>query len=225
MLVSARSASEYRRMFNLDGVQAGAKILDCGAGAASFAAEVRGEFLVTCIDPLYSLDDAALEISVLDGIRETQANIRRDPSLYTWGDSSFPSTTEHSRSRVDSAERFLSDYRSHPEGYIAGSVSNLPFANESFDHCLVSHLLFLHAPEVSLDFHARAVRELTRVARKDVRIYPLVSFDGTDLSSILDVVLTCAREANWTATVQSVSYSFFKGAHEMLVLSSSSGDV
>src|SRR5262249_50030145 len=76
-----RTAAEYEAFFALDDVPASARILDCGGGPASFAAEWgrRGRFVVAA-DPIYKqrgLDIAAnfceTERRMRDGMSKARA--------------------------------------------------------------------------------------------------------------------------------------------------------
>ncbi len=74
--------------------------------------------------------------------------------------------------RLAAMENFLADYEAGKAAgrYIEGVLPSLPFADDSFDLALCSHLLFLYSEQLDADFHIAAVRELLRVAR-DVRIF------------------------------------------------------
>jgi hypothetical protein len=83
---------------------------------------------------------------------------------------------------LDSLREFLADRQAHPDRYLAASLPDLPFADRSFDLVLSGHLLFSYAPlgdgglmageGSDLDWHRRALAELCRVSREQVRLYP-----------------------------------------------------
>jgi len=56
---------------------------------------------------------------------------------------------------------------------------------------------------------------LCRVA-KEVRVYPLISLDGSR-SRHLDAVISVLKNKNIDVSLQPVEYQFQKGANEMLV--------
>lgn len=68
MLVTSRSAAEYRAMFDLsrEDVATGT-VLDCCAGGSSFVAETEGR--VVAVDPAYSLGARDLAARVDAGLR------------------------------------------------------------------------------------------------------------------------------------------------------------
>jgi hypothetical protein len=54
----------------------------------------------------------------------------------------------------------------------------LPFAEGEFDLTLVSHLLFAYQDRFDYDFHRDSILEIMRVTRREVRIYPTVTFEA-----------------------------------------------
>ena len=70
--------------------------------------------------------------------------------------------------------------QTHPERYVAGGLPDLPFEADSADLALVANLLFVYDDRLDREFHAAALRELARVAREEVRVFPLASLDRTE---------------------------------------------
>ena len=58
------------------------------------------------------------------------------------------------------------------------SLPRLPFPGGRFDLVLSSHFLFTYADRLDLEFHRAALRELHRVARREVRVFPLLEQGG-----------------------------------------------
>jgi len=114
-------------------------------------------------------------------------------------------------------ETFLNDYDNgkKSERYINASLPNLPFENHAFDLALCSHYLFLYSEHVDEDHHIASLLELCRVA-SEVRVYPLISLDGSK-SKHFDAVISVLKKKNIDVSLQSVEYKFQKGANEMLV--------
>jgi ubiquinone/menaquinone biosynthesis C-methylase UbiE len=73
---------------------------------------------------------------------------------------------------------FFSDYKIHPERYVAGQLPRLPFADAEFDLTLVSYLLFAYQDRFDFEFHRDSILEIMRVTRREARIYPTVTFDA-----------------------------------------------
>lgn len=156
----------------------GAAVLDCPGGPGSLAAVLRAEGCeVTAVDPLYALPPAELERRALADLDHTLAIQAASPTLRTDFDLQA-CRLEH----LQALRIFLADRRAHPDRYIAAALPHLPFAAASFDLVLCGHLLFSYAPLVDgglmggqgldLDWHRRALAELCRVSRREVRLYP-----------------------------------------------------
>ena len=83
---------------------------------------------------------------------------------------------------LDPLQEFLAARRAHPDRYLAAALPELPFPDRSFDLVLSGHLLFSYAPladgglmagqGLDLAWHRRALAELCRVSRRQVRLYP-----------------------------------------------------
>jgi hypothetical protein len=216
-LVSARSFDEYVAMFDLTAEDLGGSILDCPGGAASFAAEARARGgAVVAVDPVYAasrpwLVDHAVEEAVR-GNRHTGTSV--DSFVWTF----FADLTDHLRRRTTSARLFGVDLIANPSTYVAGSLPRLPFADSSFDLVLSSHLLFLYADRLSADFHVAAVCEMVRVARRGVRLFPLISDSGVDVSPTVQAVIDAVASLGWSLTIEPSNYEFQKGGDQMLVI-------
>lgn len=116
-------------------------------------------------------------------------------------------------------EKFLLDYEA---GTIAGrylpqSLPNLEFADNQFELCLCSHLLFLYSDKLSLDFHIASINELLRISQ-EVRIFPLLKLDS-ELSPYLEPVIQDLSSKGFNVQVQPVAYEFQKGGNQMLKIS------
>jgi ubiquinone/menaquinone biosynthesis C-methylase UbiE len=118
--------------------------------------------------------------------------------------------------RIEAADRFLQDVSIAPERYVAGSLPELPFEDERFDVVLCSHLLFTWADKYDRDWHLAALRELVRVSRREVRIFPLVNQGSGEPVEFLPDLLEALRPV--TSEIRKVPYEFQVGADQMLVL-------
>src|SRR5690606_23491432 len=98
--------------------------------------------------------------------------LRREPDRYVW--TYFRGVADHLAERGAAVDRFAADRRAHPERYVVGELPSLPFADDTFDLALSSHLLFSYDDRLDGEFHEAAVVELLRVAR-EVRCFPTLS--------------------------------------------------
>jgi hypothetical protein len=93
------------------------------------------------------------------------------------------------------------------------------------DLVLSSHLLFTWADPFDEAWHRAALLEMARVARREVRVYPLVRRGPGDavgfLASLLDG-LSGPGGVELRVELRRVQYEFQRGATEMLVVQSSS---
>jgi len=174
-----RTLAEYLQMFALDAAQLrGQKILDVASGPGSFVAEALALGLdATGCDPMYAHDPAAIAAQGGRDIDACREQIRRHPGVLVYRD-----IDEFYAEKYRALETFAADFRQRGgQGrYVAGALPGLPFDAGSFDLVLSANFLMVYAPladggmhdgeEFGLEFHRRAVRELARVARRELRI-------------------------------------------------------
>ena len=178
VVLLGRTLDEYRRYFDLalEGLRDKA-ILDVASGVSSFCAEAnRAGLRVTACDPIYKLPGEDIRQRCgpdLDLVLGAVRNLK----TYRWD---FYRTPEHLRGFRERAYRtFLDDYQERgAERYRTGRLPTLPFADGQFDVTLVSYLLFAYEDQLDYELHKRSVLELMRVTRKEVRIYPTVTFEA-----------------------------------------------
>jgi hypothetical protein len=213
-----RNLAEYQSMFNLSATDLNAKILGCGDGPASFNAEMTelGHSVVS-IDPIYQFSAAQIEQRVRATYEPVISQVKQNPDRYIW--QNFRDADALGKARLVAMEKFLSDYES---GKVAGryldrSLPTLEFADDRFDLCLCSHLLFLYSEQLSLDFHLAAIHELLRIA-PEVRIFPLLKLDCKP-SPYLEVSIEELGNKDFNVQVKSVAYEFQKGGNQMLSIS------
>jgi SAM-dependent methyltransferase len=102
----------------------------------------------------------------------------------------------------------------NPDDYVVATLPTLPFADQTFDLALSSHLLFAYLDRLDRDFHLDSIRELARVAA-EVRVFPLVPFgfpDNPDLPAVVDEL----TRGGLRAELISVDYELQRGADTML---------
>jgi len=95
---------------------------------------------------------------------------------YRWGFYKNPEYMRELRKRASTI--FLSDYKTHPERYVAGELPRLPFADDEFNLTLVSYFLFAYQDRLGYEFHRESILEIMRVTIDEARIYPTVTFEA-----------------------------------------------
>lgn len=212
-----RSLAEYRAMFSLTDVDLKKRILGCGDGPASFNAEMTATAgRVISVDPVYAFSGIQIRSRIAEVYPTILEQLGRHRDNYIWD--YFSGVAHVANARMQAMERFLQNYETgRQQGrYVEAALPALPFGNQAFELALCSHFLFLYSAQVNLETHVAGIRELCRVAR-EVRIYPLVSLEGTE-SPHLGPVIERLQAEGITARREAVNYRFQKGATDMLVL-------
>jgi hypothetical protein len=212
-----RSASEYRRMFDLSPADLAGRILGCGDGPASFNAEltVAGHQVIS-VDPIYAFSGDEIRARVDVTYDSIIGQVKLRPERYVWREFANPDALGAARLAV--MEHFLTDYEVGKAAgrYVEASLPALPFGDGVFAIALCSHLLFLYSEQLDADFHVAGVQELLRVAA-DVRIFPLLALN-CELSPHLPVVIEWCQAHGHHAEVRKVPYEFQVGGDSMLHL-------
>lgn len=218
-LTIGRTFGEYRRMLDLDpSTLAGRSVLDCGGGAGSFtatAAELGAD--TVAVDPLYGPPAAELEPRLDRAVDRTVDQLHEKRDQFVW--EFYPDVATRGRYLRAAYERFLADYAHRSDRYVDGALPELPLDADAVDLAVVTNFLFLYDDRLDRSFHLDALRELARVAREEVRVFPLVSLDQTR-SAYLDPAVERFREDGFTVELRDVPYEFVPGSTEMLVVSS-----
>ncbi|MBL1077135.1 methyltransferase domain-containing protein [Nocardia sp. 2] len=212
MLVTSRSAAEYHAMFDLSPADVAGSVLDCCSGGSSFAAETGTR--VTAVDPMYRLGHEELAQRVRTALRDGDSMIAAHAHRFEWG--FYGGIEQRRQMRYAAGEQFIADRAAHPDRYVAAALPELPFPDGSFDLVLCSHLLFTWSDRFDEDFHRRALAELVRVARREVRIYPLVVQATGEPVEFLDRLCDELRAAGHEVELHPVPYRFQQGAHYAL---------
>ena len=210
-----RSFDEYRHMFALSDDDLTLRIVGCGDGPAGFNAEAtRRGIRVVSSDPIYHFSAAQIRERIETTYQEIIEQTIQNVNDFVW--TSIRSVDELGRVRMAAMSQFLSDFPAgKAEGrYVAAELPSLPFADQSFDLALSSHLLFLYTVQLGWDFHDLAVREMCRVA-KEVRIFPLLALGG-DRSRFVDTVASTLAESGFEVSFDRVPYEFQRGGNQMM---------
>jgi hypothetical protein len=223
MLVTSRSFREYEAMFDLDGAALDGLVVDCCAGASSFVAELaeRGERAERAVrgiavDPVYAqgLDAVSRAAAASQLAGSGIVDEHADRFVWHW----YGSRERRDHLRAAAAERFLADVAERPSAYVAGELPHLPLAAGSADLVLCSHLLFTWADRLDVGWHRAALADLVRVARREVRVFPLVVQATGAPVPFLPRLVDELRAQGHDVAVRDVPYEFQRGAHAMLVI-------
>lgn len=214
-----RTYTEYVDMFGLDEklLQQG-RILDCPAGASSFAAEAyKLDFDVIACDILYNLPASKLLEKGKKDIQHVFEKFDEVNHLYVW--KYYKDKNEVMTLRNKALEIFADDFSSgFKKGrYKHAELPHLPFPDKGFSLVLSGNFLFLYGDRLDLDFHVACIRELLRVCSGEVRIFPLVGLDAKQYP-YLDKVLSFLESDSIKVEIIEVPFEFQKGANEMLKL-------
>lgn len=210
-----RTLQEYKLMFNLSETDLNKKILGCGDGPASFNAEMTElGYSVVSIDPIYEFFEDQIRQRVQETYEPIISQVKQNAARYVWNN--FHDAQQLGDARLAAMDKFLLDYETGRKAgrYLSQSLPKLEFADNQFELCVCSHLLFLYSEQLSLDFHIASIYELLRIA-KEVRIFPLLKLD-CEPSPYLDSVVNLFSSQQFNIEIQPVGYEFQKGGNQML---------
>jgi SAM-dependent methyltransferase len=184
VVLLGRTFEEYRRYFLLTPDDlVGKRVLDVAGGVSSFCAEGNKLGIkVTAFDPIYCLSARKIREKSEPDLESVYRSIGRMPT-YRWAFYKSPEYMRVLRERASAI--FFSDYKIHPDRYVAGQLPRLPFADAEFDLTLVSYLLFAYQDRLDYEFHRDSILEIMRVTRGEARIYPTVTFEAQPSEYIL----------------------------------------
>jgi SAM-dependent methyltransferase len=160
-------------------------------------------------------------------VRRVLKRLRIPPSPTRDSDIALRTVWRHSTGRKSSqlcarqqgllwttSELFINHMTENPDDYVEAALPALPFADQTFDLALSSHLLFAYADRLDRDFHLDSIRELARIAA-EVRIFPLVPFgfpDNPDHQAVIGEL----RRGGLRAELIGVDYELQRGGNTML---------
>jgi hypothetical protein len=221
-LFVGRTFEEYRRMFGLDpAALAGQRLLDCPGGPSSFTAVARSLGAETvAVDTAYGPPVDALAGRCRDAVDRTVTQLSEKRDLFVWDEYGDP--VNRGRYLRAAAERFLADYERHPSRYLRAGLPRLPFPDDRFDRVLSANLLFLYDDRLDERFHRRALAELCRVSRGELRVFPLASLDR-ERSALVAPLVADLRAAGVEVSFTPVEYEFQPGVSTVVVCSGLAG--
>ena len=209
-----RTWKEYMKMFNLELENLSElKILDCASGASSFRAHSAENGVdVTAVDLMYCQNADDLCVKCNEHLKILVESLKKIENKFVWKFFSDPDELQHNRNNA--CKEFISDYINNKgKNYIPADIKNLPFNDECYDLVLCSHLLFIYDHRLDYEFHLKAVLEMLRVSKGELRIYPLVRNHGVK-SEFVERIMNDVPDVKME--IVSVDYEFRKESNEML---------
>ncbi|MEW6600496.1 MAG: class I SAM-dependent methyltransferase [Nitrospirota bacterium] len=219
-----RTYDEYMDIFCLDerSLRQG-RVLDCPAGASSFAAEAYLKGIdVTACDIMYGLNTDKLFEKGGQDIRHVFEKFDEASHLYTWGYYKNKETVVSRRKRA--LELFAHDFtKGLAEGrYVQAELPELPFPDNCFSLVLSGHFLFLYGDRLGLDFHVNALKELVRVCSGTVCVYPLTGLNAKPYARINEVI-TSMEKTGTSVEIKKTPFEFQRGSGQIMLLSNKDG--
>jgi hypothetical protein len=214
-----RTYSEYLSMFGLNEqlLRQGA-ILDCPAGASSFAAEAHQLGLdVTACDILYNHSVDELIEKCKKDIQHVFEKFDEASHLYVW--KYYKNKDEVIALRNKALKLFAEDFSVgfNDKRYVPAELPHLPFPEKSFSLVLSGNFLFLYGDKLDLEFHKACIKELVRVCSGEVRIFPLVGLDAKPYP-YLNEILSFFDYSGIKTEIVNVPFEFQKEANQMMKL-------
>lgn len=216
-----RTLHDYYQMFNLaDADLTGRQVLDCPGGAASFAREANERGIdVTACDIAYHFTPDELLGKGLTDLDTLNKLIQENPRAAAM-QQEFPRFQTMVQDMTVTLHETVEDIQQHGYGtrYVPGSLPNLPFPDQSFDLTLSGNLLFVYSEQLGYEFHLDALRELMRVTREEIRLFPLISLTDQQPSPYLQAVLDMVERAGWTHEQIPSTYDLMQPGSNLLKL-------
>jgi len=210
-----RTFDEYIRMFSLtDSELESYSFLDCPGGACSFTAEAQKQGInATATDIEYGNSLSEFKLKCEQEVAKVKIAFSKAKDLCDW---SFYGDLDHLLTyRKKAAKLFLEDYHENSHHYTSGKIPILNHPDNKFDIVLSGHFLFLYSDRLDFDFHLKAILELLRVARNEVRIYPLLGLDGSPYIHMNDLLKELSQRG-YLAEIHKIEFEFLKGSNQLL---------
>lgn len=212
-----RTYEEYIKMFDLSPKDlVNKKVLDCAGGACSFTAHANklGIQSISCdIAYYHNVDD--LERKGLEDIEHTMEHMKKAAENYVWD--YFSSVDALKQERSHALKGCVQDIRDNPHHYQAATLPVLPFEDKQFDITVCAHLLFMYSDRLDYQFHLNSLKELIRVTKEEIRIFPLTDLYGNKYNQLSQLKEDLKEHVSSIVEIE-VSYEFQKNANYMLVI-------
>lgn len=221
IIFTGRTYNEYMRMFNLTAEDvAHETFFLCPGGASSFPAEAtQNGGRVLAGDIVYGESRADLDYRGRASIGTIDAGMRDAQEGYHWGE--FGDVDGLIRTRTEALDTFLDDYETGlvERRYLPCTLPSIPLDGEVVDLVLSDHLLFTYPQFFDYEFHITSIEAMLRVAKREVRLFPLISSASSMKPPYFEEVVQHIRMLGHEAVVETVAYHFQNGANEMLRIS------
>jgi len=149
--------------------------------------------------------------SVADNVEQLYE--KRD--LFVWD--YYGDVETRGRYQRAAAERFLADYATHPERYVASRAAGPALRRRRLRPDAVGQPALPVRRPAGGGFHHEAMAELSRVTDGEVRVFTLASLDR-ERSEFVEPVVERLRADGHGVEFREVPYEFQPGATEMLVV-------
>jgi hypothetical protein len=216
VIAIGRTFDEYCSMFDLTftGLK-GAQILDAGGGVSSFTAEANELGLqVKSADRIYGLSPEKLYDKGMADLKEVRSKIGDISGHYNWD---FYRDENGLRSyREKAITKFIPDFKTYGNRrYINTSFPDTVFTDKEFDITLVSHFIFLYDEHLDYNFHMDTLKELIRITKEEIRIFPLWNLRWKK-SDFVDSIMKEADLSKVKIELKKSNLEFVKGANEYM---------
>ena len=211
VMLVGRTFEEYRAMFNLNEFDLKKKIFNAASGVSSFAAEAK-ECNIVNGDIIYNNDYCNLAEKCRSDYDVIEKEVEKKAEMFDF--SFYEGIEGHLLVRKNAYTKFLEDYKSGSDKYVFTELPYTSFHSNTFDLCLVSHLLFIYDNMLDYGFHEDTIEELLRIS-EEVRIFPLVNLSG-ERSVFVKKIIMSSKFNNFNFNIKKVNYSVFKSADEYL---------
>jgi hypothetical protein len=210
-----RTFDEYLDMFSLtEETMKRKRILDCPAGACSFTAVGSNSgFDVTACDIAYYFSADDLKNKGLRDIEHTMENMEKAKGNFIWN--YFKNVEGLRKHRVSALKDCTNDMAKSNGRYIPAVLPILPFMDAEFDICLSAHFLFMYDDRLDYEFHLKTIKELLRVSKEEIRIFPLVNLEGKRYEHLDNLIRYFANTGNIVEEIK-VPYEFQVNANSIL---------
>jgi hypothetical protein len=212
-----RTWEEYLLIFDIKEEQLiGKHVLDCPGGACSFTAVANQKGIrAAAIDAAYYYSIEELKKKGLDDIEYTLSKIEQVKDKCRW--EYFEDTKELRKERVKALIQCIEDMETDNSRYFPAILPVLPFENDSFDITLSAHFLFMYADKIDYNFHLQTIKEMMRVTKGEIRIFPVTDMNGKRYEHI-DEIKEWISTKGWEVTEIKAPYEFHRNVNTMLKL-------
>jgi hypothetical protein len=217
IVLIGRTFEEYYKMFNIGDINKNDRILDVASGVSSFCAEATGlGYDVIASDRIYCFSAEEIEEKCSKDLETTMKKLPKIKELYKW--ELFKDIDQLILNRKKAYKTFIEDYRQMMGvRYINTEYPKKYFNDKQFHITLVSHFLFMYDEFLDYEFHKEVIKELIRIASKEIRVFPLVNLKG-EKSLFVNRLIADESFSNNKFQIRTVDYEFVKGGNEMLII-------